>query len=475
MHQHTRPATSSVDPRDLTGPFHHEVDIQVRFADTDAMGHVNNAKYLTYCEIARIGYWTDVTGDPMMLGTDRAESLILAEARITYRAPVFHDDRLTVQTPGDPDRAHVSSRSNIGSTACAARRGAPAGRGQRIGAGPLRLRDRARRRPISAEHVAAIEAFEGRSLRATLTARERQASTRRKIATAFWPPKPKPLTATVSTLALRAVERHVVEVALRVGRVEVGGRRDDAVADRAERRPARWRCRPRRRGGRSSTSGELIGDLVGVVAEGRLDRARLGHVVERRRRAVGDDVVDLVGRDPGVPQGRGHRPGLAAAGRLRGADVERVGGQRAADDLGDRASRRAPGRGRATRRRRRRRPRRGRTRRGRGRTAATPSRVESLRFDRAPMLARAATPIGQSGASEPPARTTSHSPRWMSRSASWNAMTDVAQAATWVMTGPVRPYSIDSMRRAHRARQRRDRERRHEPRALLVVDVGRRR
>ena len=27
-------------------------------------------------------------------------------------------------------------------------------------------------------------------------------------------------------------------------------------------------------------------------------------------------------------------------------------------------------------------------------------------------------------------------------------MTDVAQAATWVMTGPVRPYSIDSMRRA---------------------------
>ena len=36
------------------GPSRHEVEIQVRFADTDAMGHVNNATYLTYCEIARV-------------------------------------------------------------------------------------------------------------------------------------------------------------------------------------------------------------------------------------------------------------------------------------------------------------------------------------------------------------------------------------------------------------------------------------
>ena len=29
------------------------------------MGHVNNAVYLTYCEMARIRYWTDVTGEPV--------------------------------------------------------------------------------------------------------------------------------------------------------------------------------------------------------------------------------------------------------------------------------------------------------------------------------------------------------------------------------------------------------------------------
>ena len=62
------------------------------------MGHVNNAKYLTYCEIARIRYWTDVTGEPLALGTEGAESLILAEARITYRAPAFHGEVVTVQT-----------------------------------------------------------------------------------------------------------------------------------------------------------------------------------------------------------------------------------------------------------------------------------------------------------------------------------------------------------------------------------------
>ena len=86
------------DARDLAGGFAHRVEIDVRFRDTDAMGHVNNAVYLTYCEMARIRYWTDVTGEPVALGHEGAESLILAEARITYRAPVYHGERVTVET-----------------------------------------------------------------------------------------------------------------------------------------------------------------------------------------------------------------------------------------------------------------------------------------------------------------------------------------------------------------------------------------
>ncbi|MEO8570808.1 MAG: thioesterase family protein [Chloroflexota bacterium] len=163
MHKHPHSGTVSADPRDLSGPFHHEVEIGVRFADTDAMRHVNNAKYLTYCEMARIRYWTDVTGETFELGSEGGESLILAEARITYRAQVFFGETVTVQT-----------------------------RATRIGRSSFRLEHRlvagvaddeprlaalsesvlvrydypsAASVALPPEHVAAIEAFEGRSLR----------------------------------------------------------------------------------------------------------------------------------------------------------------------------------------------------------------------------------------------------------------------------------------------------------------------
>ena len=68
----------------------------------------------------------------------------------------------------------------------------------------------------------------------------------------------------------------------------------------------------------------------------------------------------------------------------------------------------------------------------------------SFRFDSAVMFASAAKAIASSGASDPPARATSHSPDAISRSASWYAITPDAHAATWVMTGPVRPYFVET-------------------------------
>jgi acyl-CoA thioester hydrolase len=98
MDEQSPPTAARADPRDLDGPFRHVIEVEVRFADTDAQGHVNNASYLTYCEMARIRYWSDVTGGSFVGGTGRPESLILAEARITYRSPVFYGDAVTVQT-----------------------------------------------------------------------------------------------------------------------------------------------------------------------------------------------------------------------------------------------------------------------------------------------------------------------------------------------------------------------------------------
>ncbi len=68
------------------------VDIQVRFRDTDAMGHVNNAVYLSYLEVARFHYWRLATGH-----TDfRQVDIILARVEIDYRAPATVDTELKV-------------------------------------------------------------------------------------------------------------------------------------------------------------------------------------------------------------------------------------------------------------------------------------------------------------------------------------------------------------------------------------------
>ena len=151
------------DARDLPGDFEHRREIQVRFADTDAMGHVNNAVYLTYCEIARISYWSDVTGDPVHLGTAGAESLILAEARISYRAPAFHGENVTVES-----RAIRIGRSSF-SLEHRLTASVPGGAPRLVATSESVLvrYDYAREASValSDAFVAAIETFEGRALR----------------------------------------------------------------------------------------------------------------------------------------------------------------------------------------------------------------------------------------------------------------------------------------------------------------------
>jgi acyl-CoA thioester hydrolase len=87
------------DPRDLPGDFAHTHRVEVRLADTDAMGHVNNASYLTYVEIARVAYYEQVIGEPLPLGAHGAEEgMILAEVRVTYRSQAFYGETLAVES-----------------------------------------------------------------------------------------------------------------------------------------------------------------------------------------------------------------------------------------------------------------------------------------------------------------------------------------------------------------------------------------
>ena len=68
------------------------VPIVVRFRDIDAMGHVNNAVYLTYFENARVAYHQALAG-PTSLAVDEFH-FILAEVRCCYRSPGYLGETL---------------------------------------------------------------------------------------------------------------------------------------------------------------------------------------------------------------------------------------------------------------------------------------------------------------------------------------------------------------------------------------------
>src|SRR5437867_7846438 len=63
-----------------------------RFRDTDAMGHVNNAVYVTYLEVARQHYWRRIAGN-----VDYGSvPFILAHVTIDFRAEALVSDVLLV-------------------------------------------------------------------------------------------------------------------------------------------------------------------------------------------------------------------------------------------------------------------------------------------------------------------------------------------------------------------------------------------
>ncbi len=74
-------------------PYHYLVD--VRFSDLDALGHLNNACYLTYMEQARIHYFKTLGlwsgGSIIDIG------FIIADAHVIFRSPVVFGQVVRVQ------------------------------------------------------------------------------------------------------------------------------------------------------------------------------------------------------------------------------------------------------------------------------------------------------------------------------------------------------------------------------------------
>jgi len=81
--------------RPLDGEFRYRHPIEIRYNDTDALGHVNNAVYFSYFEMARSGYYQVVAGHPFGTGPDaQRRTFVIAEAHISYRQPAFYGEPL---------------------------------------------------------------------------------------------------------------------------------------------------------------------------------------------------------------------------------------------------------------------------------------------------------------------------------------------------------------------------------------------
>ena len=64
--------------------------LEVRFRDCDALGHTNNAVYLTYLEQARFAHWRSLWGGDL-------PGIILARVEADYKRPSYHGDVLDVR------------------------------------------------------------------------------------------------------------------------------------------------------------------------------------------------------------------------------------------------------------------------------------------------------------------------------------------------------------------------------------------
>lgn len=75
--------------------FKHRIPIKVRFCDLDAMGHVNNAAYLSYLEEARLAYYNCV----LKIDTNKLEfNAVVARIEIDYLEQIRLGDNVEVYT-----------------------------------------------------------------------------------------------------------------------------------------------------------------------------------------------------------------------------------------------------------------------------------------------------------------------------------------------------------------------------------------
>ena len=71
----------------------HRTPLEIRFRDTDRLGHVNNAVYLTYFEQGRVSFFDALLGLEVKWNE---QGLILANAQVDFLQPIHLEDKIAV-------------------------------------------------------------------------------------------------------------------------------------------------------------------------------------------------------------------------------------------------------------------------------------------------------------------------------------------------------------------------------------------
>ena len=76
----------------------HETEIRVRYAETDQMGIVHHANYLTWFEVGRSELCRARGFSYKEMEDDDDSLLVVAETYCRYKSPALYDDLVTVRT-----------------------------------------------------------------------------------------------------------------------------------------------------------------------------------------------------------------------------------------------------------------------------------------------------------------------------------------------------------------------------------------
>ena len=82
------------ETQEETYHFNHQMSVQIRFSDIDMLGHVNNAVYMNYFDMAKTKYFQAVYNAREWSRLD----VVVANVNVDFRSPVFFNENIIVKT-----------------------------------------------------------------------------------------------------------------------------------------------------------------------------------------------------------------------------------------------------------------------------------------------------------------------------------------------------------------------------------------